>query len=313
MIYKQITNFKQMKKFWIFILSFFLGSAMAQTQIPEGGFNNWTPSSLNTYYEPSGGWWTTLNTLTSLGSPATVSRTADAHSGAYAARMETKQWGTFLIAGLLASGNFIMTTPFIELGKPFTDKPLKFSGWFKYLPVNNDSGGVVAILTKHNALTGKKDTIAIANQTFKNSVSVYTQFNLDFNYKITGMNPDSIIIVFTSSADGGNFNGQAGSTLFIDDVFLEYANGLVEIFMPEFEVNTYPNPANELLSLEFKTAYPEKLICNIYNIKGRLITSFSANSQIHQLDISEWQDGSYILQACIENTIVSTAKFIVKH
>jgi hypothetical protein len=302
-----------MKKLLILLFSFILGSAMAQTQIPEGGFNNWTPSTLSTYYEPTGGWWTTLNTLTSLGAPATVSRSTDVHSGTYAAKLETKQWGTFLLAGLLASGNFITISPFIELGKPFVDKPIRFKGWYKFASVNGDSSGVVAILTRFNSGTGKKDTIAIANQTFLNSVSVYTQFDLNFNYKISGMNPDSITMVFTSSADGGNFNGQAGSTLFIDDVSLEYSNGLAEILMPEFIVNAYPIPANELLSLEFITADPEKLICHIYSIDGRLMTSFSPNSKKHQLDVSTWQQGSYILQACIGNSIVSSAKFIIKH
>ncbi len=297
----------------ILLFPFIVGSAMTQTQIPEGGFNNWTPSSLNTYYEPSGGWWTTLNTLTSLGGPVTVSRSTDVHSGTYAAKLETKQWGTFLIAGLLASGKFIMTSPYIELGKPFTDKPLKFKGWYKFASVNGDSAGVVALLTRFNSGTGKKDTIAMANQMFLNSISVYTQFDLDFNYKISGLNPDTIIMVFTSSADGGNFNGQAGNTLLIDDVSLEYSNGLAEILMPEFIVNAYPLPANEQLSLEFKTADPEQLLCHIYAIDGRLVKSFSPDSEKHQLNVSDWQQGSYILQACIGNNIVSSAKFIVKH
>ncbi len=302
-----------MRKILILLLSCIVGSAMAQTQIPEGSFNNWTPSSLNTYYEPAGGWWTSLNSLTSLGCPVTVSRSNDVHSGSYAAKMETKQWGTFLISGLLASGSFVMAAPYIKLGKPFTDKPSKFKGWFKYMPVNGDSAGVVAMLTKFNSVTGIKDTIAMANQMFLNNISIYTQFNLDFNYKISGMNPDTIIMVFTSSADGGNFNGQNGSTLLIDDVSLEYSNGLEEILMPEFLVNVHPLPASEQLSLEFNTANPEKLRCHIYAIDGRLVKTFSPIGENHQLDVSTWQQGSYILQACIGNNIVSSAKFIVKH
>jgi hypothetical protein len=302
-----------MKKFWILILSFFVGSAMAQTQIQEGGFNNWTPSSLNTYYEPSGGWWTSLNTLSSLGAPVTVSRTTDVHSGTYAAKMETKQWGSFLIAGLMASGNFIMSSPYIMLGKPFTEKPSKFKGWFKYLPVNGDSAGVVALLTRFNSLTGIQDTIAMANQMFKNNVSVYTEFNLDFNYKITGMNPDTIIMVLTSSADGGNFNGQVGSTLLIDDLLLEYPSGLQDVVMPEFVLNAFPSPASNELSLEFNTSNPEKLICYVYTFDGRLMRSFSPLGKYQKIDVSTWQQGNYIVQAWLDNSLISSAKFIVAH
>jgi len=121
-----------MKKILFIVFSLFITvSAMAQTPIPQGGFDNWATSSQNPYYEPAGGWWTTLNTLSALGAPVTVSRTTDVHSGAYAAKMETNQWGTFLLPGLLVSGKFIMEAPFIKQGQPFTAKPKKFKGWIK--------------------------------------------------------------------------------------------------------------------------------------------------------------------------------------
>jgi hypothetical protein len=206
-----------------------------------------------------------------------------------------------------------MASPYIMLGKPFTDKPSKFKGWYKYMPVSGDSAGGVAMLTRFNMGTGKTDTIAKANIMFKNSVSIYTEFNLDFDYKITGLNPDTIIMVFTSSADGGNFNGQVGSTLLIDDVSLEYITGLQEVFMPEFLVNVYPSPANKDVSLEFNTSNPEKLRCHVYAIDGRFMKSFSPIGKNHQLDVSTWQQGSYILQAWMGNSLVSSAKFVVLH
>ncbi|MDZ7741083.1 MAG: hypothetical protein U5Q03_04860 [Bacteroidota bacterium] len=79
----------------ILILSLLMGSAMAQTEIPEGGFNNWVPNATNIYYEPAGDWWTTLNSLAILGGPITVYPTTDAHSGEYAAQLETILWVTF--------------------------------------------------------------------------------------------------------------------------------------------------------------------------------------------------------------------------
>ncbi len=302
-----------MRKLNTLILSFLVVSAMAQTQIPENGFNNWTPSSMNTYFEPSGGWWTTLNPLKSLGGPVTVSYTTDAHSGEFAAQLETKQWGDFLISGLLASGDFIMTEPFIQQGQPFTERPFKFKGWYKYSPVNGDSAGIVAILTKFNTSTGQKDTLAKAIRAIISDVQTYTEFEIDFDYSITGINPDTIIIVFTSSGDGGNFQGQVGSTLLIDDIFLEYSSGLQESLLPEFTVNAFPSPATDQISLEFKTMHPEQLLCSIYAMDGRLIQSFSPSEKKYQLDVSTWQQGNYILQAYLGNSLVSSTKFVVVH
>jgi len=290
-----------------------IGSAIAQTQIPEGGFDNWTPNSTNIYYEPAGGWWTTLNTLALLGAPVTVYQTTDAYSGEYAAQLETVLWGDFLISGLLASGNFIMTEPYIENGRPFTETPSKFKGWYKYSPVNNDSAGVGAILTKYNTNTGQKDTVATAVRAITNSAETYTQFEIDFDYIISSVNPDTIIIVFTSSGDGGNFLGEVGSTLIIDEISLEYPSGIQESLLQEFTISAFPSPAVDQLSLEFNTKHPEKLRCNIYTIDGRFIQSFSILENKHQLDVSNWQQGKYIIQAYKDNSLVSSAKFVVVH
>lgn len=302
-----------MKKLYILILSFMAASAMGQTQIPGAGFNNWTPNSTNTYYEPAGDWWTTLNTLVSLGAPVTVSPTTDAHSGEYAAKLETKLWGSFLISGLLASGNFVMVEPYIQNGRPYTETPSKFTGWYKYSPVNGDSAGIGAILTKYNTGTGQKDTLATAIKAITNEAQAYTQFEIDFDYKMTGMDPDTIIIVFTSSGDGANFLGEVGSTLIIDDILLEYPSGLQESLSPEFTIHAFPSPAAEQLSLEFNNDHPEKLMCYIYSIDGRFMQSFSPSGKTHQLDVSSWQRGKYIVQAYEHNSLVSSAKFIVAH
>lgn len=295
------------------ILLFVLGSAMAQTQVPEGGFNNWSPNATNIYFEPTGGWWTTLNPLASLGGPVTVFQTTDAHSGAYAAQLETKLWGAFLISGLLASGNFVMTEPYIQQGKPYTDMPSKFKGWYKYTPVNGDSAGVGALLTKYNASTGQKDTLATAIVALTEDVQTYTQFELDFDYLIPGMNPDSIIIVFTSSGDGGNFMGEVGSTLIIDDVTLEYTSGLQESLLPEFTIQVFPSPASTQLSFAFNTEHPEDLRCSIYSIDGRFMQSFSPAGKEHQMDVSSWPQGKYMLQARAGGYLVSSAKFVIAH
>jgi len=300
-----------MKKICILFLTLSVYSAIAQTQIQEGGFENWTLFQ-KTYYEPTGGWWTSLNTLSALGGPVTVSPTTDVHSGSNAAKLETKKWGTFLLPGLLASGSFIMTSPYIKEGKPFTGKPFKFNGWFKYSPVNGDSAAIATFLTKYNTVTGKQDTVAQAIEVLKGNVSEYNPFSLIYEYK-SAIDPDTIIIVFISSAGSGNSSGQVGSTLFIDDVNLEYSSGLQEILMPEFTTDVYPSPATNQILLRFNTMSEEPIICKIFSIEGQLMQSFFFFFKTHQIDVSNWSQNSYIVQVWSSGKYVSSTNFMVAH
>jgi len=196
------------------------------TNVPDGDFEQWTLSAQSTYEEPSSGWWTSLNVLKNLGGPESIKKTTDAHTGNYAAKLITSQWGELIIPGILLSGIFDFNAPnMIIEGKPFTEKPLKIKGYYKYTSVNGDSAAIYANITKYNLQTSRRDTIADARLAVLNTVQEYTMFDLDFDYFITGQTPDSISIVFASSADGGNFNGAIGSTLYIDDVSLVLQNG----------------------------------------------------------------------------------------
>ena len=191
------------------------------SNIPNGDFEQWALSAENTYEEPSTGWWTSLNVLKNLGGPETLLKTNDKHTGAYAAKLETKAWDNLMIPGLLLTGTFDFAAPNMVIqGKPFTEKPLKLKGYYKYTSVNADSAAIYANVTHYNEQTHQKDTIGEARFAVLSTVGTYTLFEIDFTYFYNDIAPDSLSIVFASSADGANFNGQQGSTLFIDDVSL---------------------------------------------------------------------------------------------
>jgi hypothetical protein len=285
----------------------------SQTQIPEGGFENWTPNSSGTYSEPSGNWWTTLNPLASVGAPVTTAPTSDAHSGELAARLETVQWGDFLISGLLSSGEFVFEEPFIKQGRPFSDKPSKFKGWYKYTPVQGDSAGIGAILTRYNTSTQQKDTIADAVIAVSSNITSYTEFVIDFEYTIPDLTPDTIIVVFTSSGDASNLQGQDGSVLIIDDIILEYATGLQDNLMPELSLNAFPSPANDRITLEVNSFQPEDLVFNIYSMDGRLVESIVPEDRKTEVNTVNWKQGKYLVQAYKNDVFVSSTKFIVVH
>ncbi len=198
------------------------------TNIPDGDFEKWATitSGINSYEEPKSGWWTSLNILSNLGGPKTLKKTTEAHTGHYAAKMSTSVWGDLTIPGILVSGTFDFDAPnMIIEGKPFTEKPKSFRGYYKYFPVSGDSAAIFASITKYMPQNQRRDTIAAASLAILNTYDSYTFFDIDFTYYINYVEPDSINIVFASSADGANFNGAVGSTLYIDDISLIMQNG----------------------------------------------------------------------------------------
>ena len=169
----------------------------AQTQITNGDFEDWEEDFTTLFEEPGGDFWATLNPLLLLGGPETVTKDADAHSGSYAARLETKSFGTLIISGLLVSGEFITSDPFIIQGQPFTEMPERFTGYYKYSPVNGDSAIILSRLVKYNSTTDTFDLVAEASLSVRDEVSDYEMFDLEFDYLMPGVEPDSIILLLS--------------------------------------------------------------------------------------------------------------------
>lgn len=185
------------------------------------------------YYEPSGDYLKTLNLLASLPpeiggpGPVTTEKTTESYSGAMAAKLISKvfspQQGTnIFLPGLVATSELDIPNQTIDLGKPYTGRPVSFKGYYKYFPVSGDSALIEVLLTKYNTSLHKRDTIAITKNIITNTVSSYTLFDYPLTYHSTA-NPDTAVILLVSSA-GINFQnlqgctGQIGSIMFVDEI-----------------------------------------------------------------------------------------------
>ncbi len=187
-------------------------------------FEHWLSTTVDplTYEEPSGGYWTSLNYLSRLTCPVTVTKSTDAQQGSYSVSMETKQWGSMVIPGLLVMGTFIPQDPFVIQGKPYTNKPTSIHGYFKYSPADSDTCVLYARLSKFNTFTNKQDTIAEASMIVNQYIPNYSPFSLVFDYRLVDIVPDSLTILFVSSIDGANFRGHPGSKLWIDNLSINF-------------------------------------------------------------------------------------------
>lgn len=201
--------------------------------IPNGSFENWTTTG--SYEEPSGDFWATLNSLSNLApfAPTTCSKTTDSRSG-FAVKLTSATLGTFTVPGLLVSGStgtFDLSNPagLLKQGRPFTQKPELFKGYVKYEPVGSDSGVVFMMISKFNTTTNSRDTIAVATKNYYSSTNGYELFEILLDYKLENMTPDSVTVSFLSSGGAASFQGNSGSTLFVDDVELSLTNNIEEM------------------------------------------------------------------------------------
>lgn len=218
----------------------------------------------------------TLNKLCTIGIQPiiTVSKTNDAHSG-QAAMLRTQVFGTAnpdstagafstLVPGLINSGTFNsanFANP-LQQGQPYTQRPACLSGWYKYLPINADSAAISLRLTKNHQLVGS------ASMAVLSPVPSWTFFSLDINYLNTD-NPDTIDLVFASSAGGQVGDGYKGSRLFIDEVTIgtcvsDISGGNVAF------AQVFPNPTKDNITIDWdKSKAPIQF--SMFNIEGKKV------------------------------------------
>lgn len=112
--------------------------------------------------------------------------------------------------------------------------------------------------------------------------------------------PEPILLRFAFTGDGGN-------NLYIDEIRMD-----VTISVDENEINgfnVYPNPANDVLSIELTNA--DKAEWSLVNTTGQTVLNGSTTGVETTIDVSTLSSGMYILQVRTENAL-STEKVIIE-
>lgn len=301
-----------MKKNSVFLLFILINFKIVAQISTNFDFENWTNSG--SYEQPSNG-WTTLNPIYDLTSfaPITVTKTTDKYSGTYAAKLESGKIfgvGTF-IGGLLATGYFdnsALPGQNVKLGVPYNQSPRYINGYYKYLPNGGDSADIFCSLTKWNSSTNSRDTLGWVGYRELNTVSNYTKFSFKINYIDSITTPDSIAILFSSSAGAQNFQGQEGSTMFIDEISLTNVAGVKELISNEINIITYPNPTADFVTLI--TDHDKKYTTEIFSPNGKIIHKGDLYKQ-QLIDARDWENGMYYLSVKDEKGLVSSKRIII--
>lgn len=169
--------------------------------------------------------------LNSATAPITTQFDKDSHGGKYALKLITGRLvdeydNELLIPGAIAplNDNFIeefLSGGSISITRPYTKTPTAIKGYFKYHPELGDSASVTVMLYNN-----EKEVIGVARWLQKTEVNTWTPFYEPVQYS-SNETPAFISLVYASSA-AYNFDdllhcqGQEGSTLWLDDMELEF-------------------------------------------------------------------------------------------
>ena len=228
--------------------------------LPGGSFDEW--HQVDKVWNP---WaingtpiWDTGNKGATTMGDSNTQPTDDTWNGkGKAARLESKFIGLGSI-GKFAAGNLFIgeyirtegTNGVLDFGKPFTARPTKLKGHYKYstAPISYVSSGYehlkekpdtcaiyialtdwkepLEIRTKPSDLSvfNKNDPGVIAYAEFYSgeTVTEYKSFELTLDYRDTSRVPTYLVLVCSASKFGDFFVGGPGALLYVDDFSLEY-------------------------------------------------------------------------------------------
>ena len=266
-----------MKSLHIIFALLIINGTLSQ-QLENSGFEQW--ENVGTGEEEPLSWSSTKtsdnSSLNGL-APQVISRTTDAHSGSYAAKLINKNvpFVNIIANGIVTNGIIHTTTnpqdSYVytdvnssDHSQPFTSYPDSIVGWYKYAPQGNDMGNIQVLLhSSYGQLPIDASTSVIALAEFDFSAnSNWTRFSTPFNYYPTIHNPAYILCNISA---GDSTQAVANSELKIDDLELIYNTTTISSEETNLLHVTYVNDL-----LQFSNVVKEFNYA-VYNVEGQLM------------------------------------------
>jgi len=306
-----------MKYIYTLILLLASTSIFAQQQFLNSDFENWTHYPANTPFTPydQADHWASGNDLLNLapGVQPPTEKTTDAQSGTYAVKLTSRSAAKQLAAGNLFLGifklNIMNPASSAQFGIPYTDKPTGFNVYYKYSSVNGDSCSIAIYLFKWNSVNKSRDTVGIGYFQTSQTVNSYTLLTVPVTYK-SEVTPDSATMVFSSSAGGKELKGQVGSTLFIDNLSLDFSTLSTISPLANTGASLFPNPAKD--EVKINNAPFTSGTMYFYNNQGALISTKVWNSTSSpSINVSDLAPGYYSCKIVNEEQKSFATKLII--
>lgn len=273
--------------------------------LPNNNMEEWDNAII--YEQPQN--WNTPNPYTALLGVISVSKSDDAFSGNYSAKLETKELlgGQIVVPGVITLADFainIADSSFSMHGGYFLQENVyKLSGRYKYSGVEGDSASILMYNFKNTNESGF-DTIGVGF-TFLNDTDEWQPFTVMMQYLNYSV-PDTFNVIIASSSLVG---AKEGSTLWIDSLTIYTNTGIIDLWSPKKPLKVYPNPATDVINfsaIEIKTGS----VLTIYDNFGRKIAENDFPNTSSKINISDFIPGVYAYALSLNNRILNSGTFI---
>ena len=318
-------------------------SLIGQTQITNGGFENWGGNASPGIAAEPTSWYSNKSgsTLAKLGPQTCFKDSTVKHSGSYAVRMETITqnlgFTTVIVNGSTTTGvvnaptttktdGYIGTVNYSTASDslrrmPFTGRPDSVTGWYRYTAASSAEKAKIRFIlhknyyydpetptTNHPDPTANKIADALFNSAAGVNVTTWTRFSVPFTY-VSANNPVYIMVNATSSDDQNT--SIAGSKFWVDDLTMVYNSNLGITTNTAQQSNIHVFYADKTLNVDFTTRTDEQSTLSIYDLTGKLVASQKIeNNKLNTVSVSTLNAGMYLY--LISGTASQKAgKFIV--
>jgi hypothetical protein len=190
------------------------------------------------------------------------------------------------------------------------DTPHALEGYYKYKPVKGDSALIdIGFSQWDEEIFVEKMIITETNEDWE-----WQHFVIPIPEQYRAEYFNRIRILFVASA-GVNFEdldeceGQKGSTLWIDNISLNYELGIKQNLLSTLKTTAFPNPASEVLNIELNEHFIGNIL--VYDLSGRMVIENDVNGTECQLNTSNLSTGNYFYRVMTGNTIFAQGKFVV--
>ncbi|MCF6169648.1 MAG: T9SS type A sorting domain-containing protein [Bacteroidales bacterium] len=295
-----------MKNYLLLFLCFLPVLFLKAQTLPNSNLESW--ENVGTYEEPV--FWNSPNQLTSAFGAVGVTKSEDAYSGNYAARLETIDLlnGLFQAPGLITLADLVFQGfdgVTFSGGFFLRENVSRLRGMYKYSGLNGDSASVVIYNFRHPA--GEElDTIG-SGFAFLHDTSGWAPFEVIMVNKNDHL-PDTFNVIFFSS---GSEDMQIGSVLLVDSLVIETNTGIIDLWDPPTPLHVYPNPAVDRVNfVAGEEAEKRELI--VFDANGKLITKADFPGKTAQLNIQSFKPGLFTYVVIQNNRHVFGGSFLKK-
>ncbi len=279
----QLKHYQYMKKIFTLLFTGLSTCALAQEQLSNPGFENWTLTKpAYNYYAPND--WMNGTACASINGGEeqctfALQRVTDAHSGNYAVAMYNKEEingsVSYMSFGNMGVGEGLN-------GPDFTGRPESFSFYYKYATDDNQQMNIKVILYAGDISSPEVVGVGTGEYSITSSASEYTLAETTIAYA-SDATPDKIVITV-------NYEGTpstAYDTLKLDDFTFKYAT-----------TSTTDNKFNEeslKISVVDKYLTTSKAVSGVrvIDLSGNTVTSFDKEGS--EFNVSVLNSGMYIM------------------